>query len=61
VTADEALSDDGEFAVTLSGGDTVPAKLVGRDPTIPLPELRQAPATIVPLGSCAGKGQGGLC
>ena len=33
VTADEALSEDGEFAVTLSGGDTVPAKLVGRDPT----------------------------
>ena len=33
VTADEALSEDGEFAVTLSGGDTVPAQLVGRDPT----------------------------
>jgi hypothetical protein len=33
VTADEALFQDGEFAVTLSGGDTVPAQLVGRDPT----------------------------
>src|SRR4029450_3667744 len=33
VTADEALSEDGEYTVTLSGGDTVPAQLVGRDPT----------------------------
>jgi S1-C subfamily serine protease len=33
VTADEALSEDGEFAVTLSGGDRLPAQLVGRDPT----------------------------
>ena len=40
VTADEALSEDGEFAVTLSGGDTVPAKLVGRDPTTDVALLR---------------------
>ena len=33
VTADEALSEDGEFAITLCGGETVPAQLVGRDPT----------------------------
>ena len=37
VTADEALSEDGEFAVTLSGGDTVPAQLVGRDPRAAMP------------------------
>jgi S1-C subfamily serine protease len=50
VTADEALSEDGEFAVTLSGGDTVPAKLVGRDPTtdvallrVDRPDLRPVP------------------
>ena len=38
VTADEALSEDGEFAVT--GGDTVPAQLVGRDPTTDVALLR---------------------
>ena len=40
VTADEALSEDGEFAVTLSGGDTVPAQLVGRDPSTDVALLR---------------------
>src|SRR5262249_58702982 len=40
VTADEALSEEGEFAVTLSGGETVPAQLVGRDPTTDVALLR---------------------
>jgi S1-C subfamily serine protease len=40
VTADEVLSEDGEFAVTLSGGDTMPAQLVGRDPTTDVALLR---------------------
>src|SRR5262245_20954853 len=40
VTADEALSEDGEFAVTPSGGDRVPAQLVGRDPTTDVALLR---------------------
>ena len=40
VTADEALSEDGEFDVTLSGGDTVAAQLVGRDPTADVALLR---------------------
>ena len=40
VTADEALSEDGDFAVTLSGGHTVPAQLVGRDPTTDVALLR---------------------
>ena len=40
VTADEALSEDGEYTVTLSGGDTVPAQLVGRDPTTDVALLR---------------------
>lgn len=40
VTADEALSEEGEFAVTLAGGDTVAAQLVGRDPTTDVALLR---------------------
>ena len=40
VTANEALSEDGEFAVTLSGGDAVPAQLVGRDPSTDVALLR---------------------
>ena len=44
VTADEALSEDGEFAVTLSGGDTVPAQLVGRDPRAAMPPPRRRAA-----------------
>jgi S1-C subfamily serine protease len=41
VTADEALSEEGEFAVTLSGGETVGAQLVGRAPStdVALPAL----------------------
>jgi len=33
VTADEALAEESEIAVTLPDGQTVPAKLVGRDPS----------------------------
>ena len=33
VTADEALAEEGDIAITLPGGETVPAKLVGRDPS----------------------------
>jgi S1-C subfamily serine protease len=40
VTADEALSEEGEFAVTLFGGETVGAQLVGRDPTTDVAVLR---------------------
>ena len=62
VTADEALSEDGEFAVTLSGGDTVPAQLVGRDPStdvallrVDRSDLRPVPleAAPVPVGALA--------
>jgi S1-C subfamily serine protease len=51
ITADEALSEDGEFAVTLSGGDTVPAQLVGRDPTTDVALLRvdRSDLQLVPL------------
>jgi len=62
VTADEALSEDGEYTVTLSGGDTVPAQLVGRDPTtdvallrVDRSDLRPVPleAAPVPVGGLA--------
>jgi S1-C subfamily serine protease len=33
VTADEALSEEGDFAVTLAAGDSIKVQLVGRDPT----------------------------
>ena len=68
VTADEALSEEGEFAVTLSGGDTVQAQLVGRDPTtnvallrVDRSDLRPVPleAAVVPVGALASFGKGG--
>ena len=40
VTADEALSEEGDFAVTLPGGDSVAAGLVGRDHTTDIAVLR---------------------
>src|SRR3984893_19139294 len=40
VTADEALDDEGDFAVALPGGEMVTAHLVGRDPTTDVALLR---------------------
>jgi len=51
VTADEALADEGEVAVTLPGGTRTQATIVGRDPTtdIALLRLEQKDAPSAPL------------
>ena len=49
VTADEALSEEGEFAVTLPGGDTVAAQLAGRDATTDVALLRVDHADLRPV------------
>jgi S1-C subfamily serine protease len=60
VTADEALSEEGEYAITLSGGDKVPAQVVGRDPTTDVALLRVDRSDLrpvsppVPVGACRG-------
>jgi S1-C subfamily serine protease len=40
VTADEALSGEGDFAVTLPNGDSIAVRLVGRDHTTDIAVLR---------------------
>ena len=49
VTADEALSEEGELAVTLPGGDTVAAQLAGRDSTTDVALLRIDRAGLEPV------------
>jgi len=40
VTADDALAEDGPFAITGADGATIPAQLAGRDPTTDIALLR---------------------
>ena len=59
VTADEALSEDGEFTVKLWNGDAAPAQLVGRDSTTDIALLRVdrtdlQPISLTPLAAQAG-------
>ena len=53
VTADEALPEDGEVAITLAGGDTVAARLVGRDPSTDVALLRVDRSDLPPVSLAA--------
>ena len=49
VTADETLAEEGEIAAGLPGSDSVPARLVGRDPTTDIALLRIDRADLSPV------------
>ncbi len=49
VTADEALSEEDDFAVTLPGGDSIKARLAGRDPTTDIALLRVGRSDVLPI------------
>ena len=49
VTADEALADEGDVAVTLAGGQRLPATIAGRDPTTDVALLRAETADLAPI------------
>jgi S1-C subfamily serine protease len=49
VTADEALADEGEVAVTLPGGKRVSATIAGRDPTTDIALIRAEIAEASPI------------
>lgn len=49
VTADEALAEEGDIAVTLAGGERVAAQLVGRDPSTDVALLRIEPTGLAPI------------
>jgi S1-C subfamily serine protease len=53
VTADEALSDEEESAITFPGGDTIAAQLAGRDPTTDVALLRIDRSDIQPFSLTA--------
>jgi S1-C subfamily serine protease len=59
VTASEALAEDGEIEVVLQGGESVPAKLAGRDPTTDVALLRidrQDAKPVVPVSGAVATG-----
>jgi len=49
ITADEALADEGEVAVTLPGGTRVPATIAGRDPSTDVALLRTEKNDLPPV------------
>ena len=49
VTADEVLAEEGDYTVTLAGGETVNAQLVGRDPTTDIAVIRVDRSDVPPV------------
>ena len=49
ITADEALADEGDVAVTLPGGERKKATILGRDPTTDVALLRVDTTSLVPV------------
>jgi S1-C subfamily serine protease len=49
VTAEEALSEEGDFAITLSGGESIAARLAGRDHTTDIALLRVDRSDLPPV------------
>ena len=49
VTAEEALSDEGDFTVTLPSGESLAARLVGRDHTTDIAVLRVDRSDLPPM------------
>jgi S1-C subfamily serine protease len=49
VTADEALAEQGDVAITLPGGETVAARIAGRDATTDVALLRIESSSLPPL------------
>jgi S1-C subfamily serine protease len=53
VTADEALAEEGDVAVTLASGERLPASIVGRDPTTDVALLRFKRSDLPPVALVA--------
>src|SRR5262245_42927119 len=49
VTAEEALADEGDVAVTLAGGRRLSVTIAGRDPTTDVALLRAETADLAPI------------
>jgi S1-C subfamily serine protease len=53
VTSDEGLADEGEVRVTLAGGETVAAQVVGRDPSTAIALLKVDRSDLRPVAMAA--------
>ena len=60
VTADEALAEEGDIEIVLPGGDTVAARLAGRDPTTDVALLRVDRSDLPPPPVAAAVAAGAL-
>ncbi|MPZ36480.1 MAG: PDZ domain-containing protein [Rhizobiales bacterium] len=53
VTSDEGLADEGDVRVTLPGGDSIPAKPLGRDPSTAIALLKVDRPNLQPVAMAA--------